>query len=206
MSGGELLVGAAPEIIGFSTVNMAPIMSAGTAGLFGSGGALTAGGLMTAGSILSSGAQIASGFAQGGAADANASAATAAALAEEDAAARNAFALERKNRIEAEQIKDQQQRNKAKRAVAWGKSGVTMAGSPIEVEAGAAYLDELALTQTLQGNKMEVDSVYYTAAQRAAKLRQQSALDSYMGGTYRTGGVLAGAGTLLTQGAKRYGG
>jgi len=206
MSGGELLVGAAPEIIGFSTVNMAPIMSAGTAGLFGSGGALTAGGLMTAGSLVSSGAQILGGFAQGGAADTNASAATAAALAEEDAAARNAFALERKNRIEAEQIKDQQQRNKAKRAVAWGRSGVTMAGSPLEVEAGAAYLDELTLTQTLQGNKIAVDDIYYTAAQRATKLRQQASLDSYMGGAYRTGGVLSGAGTLLTMGAKRYGG
>lgn len=162
--------------------------------------------LSTLGTALSAGSLVAGGFAQGGAADSNASAATAAALAEEDAAARNAFALERKSRIEAEQIKDQQQRNKAKRAVSWGKSGVTMAGSPIEVEAGAAYMDELALTQTLQGNKLEVDSVYYTAAQRAAKLRQQAALDTYMGGTYRTGGVLAGAGTLLTQGAKRYGG
>jgi hypothetical protein len=181
--------------------------TAATTGLIGAGGSFAwMPALSTLGVGLTAGSLVAGGFAQGGVADSNSDAATAAALAEEDAAARNAFALERKNRIEAEQIKDQQQRLKSKRAVAWGKSGVTMAGSPLEVETGAAYLDELALTQTLQGNRMAVDDIYYTAAQRSTKLRQQASLDSYMGGTYRTGGVLSGAGTLLTMGAKRYGG
>jgi len=146
------------------------------------------------------------GFAQGEAADYNAQAGNAAALATEDAAARNAFALERKNRIDAENLSKVQEQNKARRAVAWGKSGVQMAGSPIELEAGAAWQDALNLTQTEQTGAREVSNVYYDAAAKANKLRTQAALDSYMGGTYKAGGVLQAGGTLLTAGAKKYGG
>ena len=207
MSGIELLVGAAPEIIGFSTVNMAPIMSAGTAGLFGSAGAFSAmTTLGTVGTALSAGSLLAGGLAQGGAADYNAEAASQAALATEDAAARNAFALERKNRIEAEQLSKAQQQAKARRAVAQGTSGVTLAGSPIAVESGAAWQDEFNLTQMQQTGALEVENVYFSAAQQAAKLRTQSALDSYMGTTARTTGALSAGGTLLVGGAKKYGG
>lgn len=212
MSGAEtgaLLLGSTPEIVGFSAVNMAPIYASagGSAGLFGAGGAF---GVMqtlnTVGTVLTAGSALAGGLAKGEVSDANAAAAAAAALAEEDAAARNAFAQERANRINAETIRDQQQRDKARRMVAWGKSGVTMAGSPIEVEAGAAFLDELNLTRTIQTGQLAVDNTWYAAEQRATKLRSQAALDKYMGGTYRTGGALSAAGSLLTSGAKRYGG
>jgi len=162
--------------------------------------------LGTAGNFLSAGSILMGGFAQGNAADYNASAENAAALATEDAAARNAFALERKNRIDAEQLSRTQEQNKARRAVAWGKSGVQMAGSPIQVEGGAAWQDEFNLTQMQQTGALDVSNTYYNAAIQANKLRTQAALDSYMGDTYRTGGVLSGGGTLLTGGAKKYGG
>jgi hypothetical protein len=216
MSGLELgtaLVGEAawsvPAMAGSSSLGLAGgagFASAATSGLIGAGGSITMGGLATAGNVLSAGSQILGGFAQGGAADYNASAASAAALATEDAAARNAFALERKNRIESEQLSRAQQQAKARRNVAWGKSGVQMAGSPIELEAGAAWQDEFNLTQMQQTGALEVSNTYYSAAIQASKLRTQSALDSYMGGTYRTGGILSAGGTLLTGGAKKYGG
>jgi len=180
--------------------------SAGTAGLIGSGGLVTMSGLSTAGSILSAGSTLFGGLAQGNASDYNADAASRAALATEDAAARNAFALERKNKIEAEQLSKAQQQAKARRAVAQGTSGVTLAGSPIAVESGAAWQDEFNLTQMQQTGAMEVENVYYSAAQQAAKLRTQSALDSYMGTTARTSGALSAGGTLLAAGAKKYGG
>lgn len=180
--------------------------SAGTAGLFGAGGAVTIGGLSTAGNILSAGSTLFGGLAQGGAADYNADAASQAALATEDAAARNAFALERKNKIEAEQLSRAQQQAKARRAVAQGTSGVTLAGSPIAVESGASWQDEFNLTQMQQTGALEVQNTYYNAAQQAAKLRTQSALDSYMGTQARTTGILSAGGTLLTGGAKKYGG
>lgn len=180
--------------------------SAATSGLIGSGGALTMAGLGNLGTAIQAGSALFGGMAQGNAASANARAGEVAALATEDAAARNAFAVERKNRIEAEQLSKAQDQAKARRAVAWGKSGVEMAGSPISVEAGASWQDEFNLTQMQQTGKMEVSNLYYTGAQQAAKLRTQSALDDYMGGTYRTGGVLAAGGTLLTAGARKYGG
>lgn len=177
--------------------------SAETAGLIGSGGALTLGGIGTA---VQAGSALFGGLAQGNAADANAKAGELAALATEDATARNAFALERKNKIEAEQLSKQQQQAKARRAVAWGKSGVEMAGSPISVEAGASWQDEFNLTQMQQTGELEVSNLYYDGAQKASRLRTQSALDEYMAGTYRVGGALAAGGTLLTAGAKKYGG
>ena len=181
--------------------------TAATTGLFGSAGAFSAmTTLGTVGTALSAGSLLAGGLAQGGAADYNAEAASQAALASEDAAARNAFALERKNRIEAEQLSKAQQQAKARRNVAQGTSGVTLAGSPIAVESGAAWQDEFNLTQMQQTGAMEVENVYYSATQQAAKLRTQSALDSYMGTTARTTGALSAGGTLLVGGAKKYGG
>jgi len=180
--------------------------SAGTAGLIGSGGALTAAGLANIGTAVQAGSALFGGLAQGNASDYNAKAGELAALATEDAAARNAFALERKNKIEAEQLSKAQQQAKARRAVAQGTSGVTLAGSPIAVESGAAWQDEFNLTQMQQTGALEVQNVYYNAAQQAAKLRTQSALDSYMGTTARTTGVMQAGGTLLTAGAKKYGG
>lgn len=180
--------------------------SAGTAGLIGSEGALTMAGLSNIGTAVQVGSALFGGLAQGNAADYNAKAGELAALATEDATARNAFALERKNRIEADQLSKQQQQAKARRAVAWGKSGVEMAGSPISVEAGASWQDEFNLTQMQQTGELEVSNLYYDGAQKASKLRTQSALDEYMAGTYRVGGALAAGGTLLTAGAKRYGG
>lgn len=181
--------------------------AAATTGLFGSAGAFSAmTTLGTAGTALSAGSLLAGGLAQGGAADYNAEAASQAALATEDAAARNAFALERKNKIEAEQLSKAQQQAKARRNVAQGTSGVTLAGSPIAVESGAAWQDEFNLTQMQQTGALEVENVYYSAAQQAAKLRTQSALDSYMGTTARTVGALSAGSTLLVGGAKKYGG
>lgn len=178
-----------------------------TSGLFGTAGAFSAmTTLGTVGTALSAGSMLAGGLAQGGAADYNAGAGAQAALATEDVAARNAFALERKNRIEAEQLSKAQDQAKARRAVAQGTSGVTLAGSPIAVESGAAWQDEFNLTQMQQTGAMDVENVYFSAAQQAAKLRTQSALDSYMGTQARTGGILSAGGTLLTAGAKRYGG
>ena len=174
--------------------------SAGTSGL------LSMSNLAMAGSVISAGSTLFSGLAQGGAADYNAEAASQAALATEDAAARNAFALERKNKIEAEQLSNAQQQAKARRTVAQGTSGVTLAGSPIAVESGAAWQDEFNLTQMQQTGAMDVQNVYYSAAQQAAKLRTQSALDSYMGTTARTTGALSAGGTLLIGGARKYGG
>lgn len=190
----------------FGTAANAATGAAATGGLFGSAGlfsAMTTFG--TVGTALSAGSLLAGGFASGAASDANAAAGTAAALATEDAAARNAFALERKNRIEAEQLSKQQQQAKSRRAVAQGASGVEMAGSPIAVEEGAAWQDAFNLTQMQQTGELEVSNLYYDAAQRAAKLRQQSALDSYMGTAARVGGALSAGGTLLTRGAKIYG-
>lgn len=180
--------------------------SAATAGAIGSGGALTMAGLSNIGTVVQAGSTLFGGLAQGNAASANSKAGELAALATEDATARNAFALERKNRIEAEQLSKAQDQAKARRAVAWGKSGVEMAGSPISVEAGASWQDEFNLTQMQQTGKLEVSNLYYDGAQKASKLRTQSALDDYMAGTYRASGVLAGGGTLLTGGAKKYGG
>lgn len=180
--------------------------SAATSGIIGSGGALTMAGLSNIGTVVQAGSALFGGLAQGNAADANAKAGELAALATEDATARNAFALERKNKIEAEQLSKQQQQAKARRAVAWGKSGVEMAGSPISVEAGASWQDEFNLTQMQQTGELEVSNLYYDGAQKAAKLRTQSALDEYMAGAYRIGGALAAGGTLLTAGAKKYGG
>jgi len=180
--------------------------TAATTGLFGIGGTfkvMTT--LGTLGTALSASSLLTGGLASGAASDANASAGTAAALATEDAAARNAFALERKNSIEAEQLSKQQQQAKARRAVAQGASGVEMAGSPIAVEEGAAWQDAFNLTQMQQTGELEVGSIYYDAATRAAKLRQQAALDSYMGTSSRVGGALSAGGTLLTRGAKLYG-
>lgn len=145
------------------------------------------------------------GLAQSGAAGYNAAAGQAAALAEEDAAARNAFAQERANRIEAQQLADQQQRAKGKRAVAWGASGVSMAGTPIQVESGASYLDAMTLEQTKQTGALAVENLYYGGSVRASRLRQQSALDTYMGKSYMTSGILSGGGSLLTRGASIYG-
>lgn len=178
-----------------------------TSGLFGTAGKFsTMITLGTVGTAVSAGSMLAGGLAQGGAADYNAGAGAQAALATEDVAARNAFALERKNRIEAEQLSKAQDQAKARRAVAQGTSGVTLAGSPIAVESGAAWQDEFNLTQMQQTGAMDVENVYFSAAQQAAKLRTQSALDSYMGTQARTGGILSAGGTLLTAGAKRYGG
>ena len=181
--------------------------TAATTGLFGSAGMYsTMTTLGTVGTVATAGSILAGGLAQAGAADYNAEAASQAALATEDAAARNAFALERKNKIEAEQLSKAQQQAKARRAVAQGTSGVTLAGSPIAVESGAAWQDEFNLTQMQQTGALEVENVYYSAAQQAAKLRTQSALDSYMGTTARTVGALSAGSTLLVGGAKKYGG
>ena len=182
-----------------------PVMGA-TSGLIGTGGSLTMAGLGTLGNVVSAGSQLIGGFAQGNAADYNADAGNAAALATEDAAARNAFAVERANRIEASNLSKAQQQAKARRAVAQGTSGVAMAGSPIEVEAGASWQDEFNLTQTQQTGELAVSNIYYDAAAKASKLRTQAALDSYMGTTARTTGALTAGGSLLTAGAKKYGG
>jgi hypothetical protein len=79
-----------------------------------------------------------------------------------------------------------------------------MAGSPITVESGAAWQDAYNAETMAQTGALDVSNTYYNAAIQASKLRTQAALDSYMGGTYRTGGALSAGGSLLTGAAKKY--
>ena len=115
----------------------------------------------------------------------------------EDEARYNADKSWKATQKELADLRDEQQRKRARQTASMGKSGVLLtSGSPLAVLEGTAYMDELDAQELEQEGKDQEDDILRSGALSANKLRANKA---------KAYGDYSQALDLLTRGAGVYG-
>jgi hypothetical protein len=144
---------------------------------------------------------MASGNAQAEAAYANADALNADAISAQSAAEDNALQIRKEKAREAENLTQQQARDRASRMAAAGASGVTMSGSPLQVMEGAAYMDAKDMDALLESYEDAEASALRSGSRTAQGYRNQANVYSRQGRTTSDNSWLNAASSTLSMGA-----